>query len=136
MPRRESIQRFARFLAVGTCSAAVDFTTLHFLHTALAATEAFSLAWIAGVVTHFLLNKYWTFRCGRRDVFKQLGQYLGVVALNYVVQLIVFKTILGFWPAAGIYAAKAAAIPMATIPGFFLFKKHVFERELAADGER
>jgi putative flippase GtrA len=102
----------------------------------LAATTAFSLAWMAGVIAHFLLNKYWTFRCGRRDVFKQLGQYLAVVAVNYVVQLIVFKTVLGFWPAAGIYVAKAAAIPAATIPGFFLFKKHVFERDLASGGER
>jgi putative flippase GtrA len=128
VPKRESILRLGRFLAVGGIAAAVDFAALSLLHVMLAPTAAFSAAFAAGVVTHFLLNKYWTFRCARTDFLRQIAEYLLVVALNYVMQLIVFRGVLAAWPGAGVYLAKAAALPPGTVLGFFLFKKHVFKR--------
>ena len=126
--KRESILRLGRFLMVGGLAAAVDFSSLSVLHLVLAPTAAFSIAYAAGVVTHFLLNKYWTFRCARTDFLRQIAEYLLVVSINYTLQLIVFKGVLATWPGAGVYVAKAAALPPGTVLGFFLFKKHVFKR--------
>jgi putative flippase GtrA len=109
-------------------AAAVDFAALSLLHLVLAPTAAFSIAYAAGVITHFLLNKYWTFRCARTDLLRQIAEYLLVVAMNYALQLVVFREVLSTWPGAGVYLAKAAALPAGTVLGFFLFKKHVFKR--------
>ena len=120
--------RLGRFLVVGGTAAAVDFAALSLLHFVLAPTAAFSIAFATGVVTHFLLNKYWTFRCVRTDLLRQVSEYLLVVAMNYFLQLIVFRGVLSSWPSAGVYVAKAVALPPGTVLGFFLFKKHVFKR--------
>ena len=120
--------RLGRFLVVGGTAAGVDFAVLSLLHFELVPTAAFSIAYASGVITHFLLNKYWTFRCVRTDLLRQVGEYLLVVLVNYILQLIVFRSVLSVWPAISIYIAKAAAIPAGTVPGFFLFKKHVFRR--------
>lgn len=128
MPKRESYLRLGRFLMVGGMAAAVDITALGLLRFVLTPTAAFSAAFAAGVVTHFLLNKYWTFRCSRTDLMRQVAEYLVVVAMNYVIQLLVFRAVLLAWPGAGVLVAKAAAMPPGTVLGFFLFKKHVFKR--------
>jgi putative flippase GtrA len=120
--------RLGRYLLVGGIAAAVDFTALRFLHVVLAPTAAFSLAYAAGVTTHFVLNKYWTFRCSRTDLLRQIAEYLSIVAVNYFVQLVVFRSVLALWPAAGVYVAKAAALPLGTVLSFFLLKTHVFNR--------
>ncbi len=113
---------------VGGMAATVDITALGLLHFALGPTTAFSAAFAAGVVTHFLLNKYWTFRCARTDFLRQIAEYLLVVAINYAMQLIVFRGVLSARPGVSVLLAKAAALPPGTILGFFLFKKHVFKR--------
>jgi putative flippase GtrA len=122
--------RLGRFLAVGGAAAGVDFAALSALHLVLAPTAAFSIAYATGVVTHFLLNKYWTFRCPRTDLLRQIAEYLLVVAINYSLQLVVFRAVLTTWPGAGVFVAKAAALPPGMVLGFFLFKKHVFKRHL------
>jgi putative flippase GtrA len=113
---------------VGGMAAAVDVTALGLFRYVLAPTAAFSAAFAAGVVTHFLLNKYWTFRCARTDFLRQIAEYLLVVAINYAIQLVVFRGVLSAWPGVSVLIAKAAALPPGTVLGFFLFKKHVFKR--------
>ncbi len=115
-----------RFLLVGGGAAAVDYSVLWMLSQRLTQTEAFSIAYLTGVLTHFTLNKYWTFRCNRSDLARQILEYSGVVMITYLIQLTGFE----FWIKAfhiNLYLAKFLAIPPSTLAGFFLLKLHVFK---------
>ena len=118
--------RFLRFLTVGGCAAVVDFGALGVLRGWIPPTAAFSSAYVAGAVTHFLLNKHWTFRCARADLAKQVLEYLGVISITYLVQLAGFKVGLVLFK-QNIYLAKVIAVPPGTIVGYFLLKMHVFK---------
>lgn len=118
--------RFVRFLTVGGCTAVVDFGVLGLLREWIPPTAAFSGAYVAGAAIHFLLNKHWTFRCGRADLAKQLAEYLVVIGITYLVQLAGFRGGLALF-SHNVYLAKAMAMPLGTIVGYFLLKMHVFE---------
>ena len=124
--RRMTTFRFVRFLTVGGCSAVVDFGVLWIMRRWVSATTAFSGAYLAGVATHFLLNKHWTFRCVRTDLVKQIAEYLAVMAATYLVQLVGFRAGLILFN-QNIYLAKVLAIPPGTIMGYCLLKMRVFK---------
>ena len=115
-----------RFLTVGGCAAVVDFGLLGILRGWILPTAAFSGAYVAGAVTHFLLNKHWTFRCGRADLARQLAEYLVVIGIIYLVQLAGFRAGLLLFK-QNVLLAKAAAVPPGTVVGYFLLKMHVFK---------
>jgi putative flippase GtrA len=104
----------------------VDFGVLGLLREWIPPTAAFSGAYVAGAAIHFLLNKHWTFRCGRADLAKQLAEYLVVIGITYLVQLAGFRGGLALF-SHNVYLAKAMAMPLGTIVGYFLLKMHVFE---------
>jgi putative flippase GtrA len=128
------IPRLVRFLVVGGCSAVVDFSTLWMLNGRLAPTVAFSCAYVVGIVTHFLLNKYWTFHCVRTDLLKQVMEYLVVLLITYLVQLVCFRAGLAVFH-QNIYLAKVVAIPPSTLVGFCLLKIRVFREAAVALGQ-
>jgi putative flippase GtrA len=123
---RETLHKLARFLTVGGCAAAVDFSMLWLFSGRLAPMAAFSCAYATGVSTHFLLNKYWTFRCSRTDLLRQMGEYLVVAALCFCGQTVGFRIGLALFH-HNIYLAKLIAIPPGTLVGFFLLKRRVFK---------
>jgi putative flippase GtrA len=133
VPKQVPIPRLVRFLVVGVCTAAVDFSALWLLSRWLAPTVAFSCAYAAGVVTHFLLNKYWTFHCARTDLFKQAAEYLAVLGITYLVQLVGFRVGLAIFH--NIYLARVIAVPPSTLAGFYLLKIRVFREAAVALGQ-
>jgi len=118
--------RFVRFLTVGGCTAVVDFSGLWLLKHWFSPTLAFSGAYLAAVATHFLLNKHWTFRCARKDVVRQMAEYLVVLVVTYLVQLAAFRGGLIVFH-QNPYIAKACAVPPSTIVGYCLLRLRVFK---------
>jgi putative flippase GtrA len=118
--------RFVRFLTVGVCTAVVDFGMLAILRGWIPPTAAFSGAYLAGAVTHFLLNKHWTFRCARTDLAKQVAEYLAVVGITYLVQLAGFRGGFALFN-HNVFLAKAIAVPPGTIIGYLLLRMRVFK---------
>jgi len=118
-------REIAKFLTVGAIAAAVDFSALFAASRMMGPTAAFLVAYPAGVITHFLLNKYWTFGCARRDFAKQIVQYAGTVVAAFLVQSAVYAVVVR-WSGGNVLLAKACAIPPSTVVCYLLLKLGVF----------
>lgn len=82
----ELVRRLVRFAVVGLV-VMVFFMGLNWLFGRWAgATGAFLLAYPPALVLHYALNKWWTFGCARTDTARQVSEYLGMVAVTFVVQ--------------------------------------------------
>jgi putative flippase GtrA len=122
---RERVFRFVRFATVGTSVAMIDFGSVAVLSRLLAPLVAVSIAYFIGVTCHFLLNKFWVFRCRRRDYAKQLLQY-GAVTLNaWIITVVAVQVCLSTFT-SNVLIAKLCAIPCATICNFLLMQMVVF----------
>lgn len=121
----ELVRRVARFAVVGATVMLV-FTGLNWLFGRwVSATVAFLLAYPPAVALHFCLNKWWTFGCERTDTTKQVGEYLAMVALTFVVQYAFFwlaHHVVGLpgWLSAGF--ANAAQMVLT----FLIMQRRVF----------
>jgi putative flippase GtrA len=124
---QERLLRFIRFCTVGGSVALIDFSMLfafsHFLPPLIAVT----IAYFIGVTCHFLLNKFWVFRCQRSDYVRQLLQYSTVVGSSWLITLGVVHFCLSTFT-SNILIAKLCAIPCATLSGFLLMQMIVFRR--------
>jgi putative flippase GtrA len=124
---RQRVFKFIRFCTVGVTVAAVDFSMVFVLSRFLPALVAVTLAYFIGVACHFLLNKFWVFRCQRSDYLRQLLQYAVVVASSWIITLAVVQICLSTFT-SNVLIAKLFAIPCATLSGFLLMQMFVFRR--------
>ena len=94
---------------------------------------AFLLAYPPALGVHFSLNKWWTFGCHRQDTSRQLGEYLVMVAVTFVVQWAVFSALtwLTSWP--GWLAAGIANVAQMAI-SFLGMQRRIFAGTAAARG--
>jgi putative flippase GtrA len=122
---REQIFRFLRFATVGASVAVIDFSSVAVLSRLLAPLIAVSVAYFIGVTCHFLLNKFWVFRCQRKDYGKQLIQYGAVILNNWLITLVVVQICLSTFT-SNVLIAKLCAIPCATMCNFVLMLLVVF----------
>lgn len=122
---RERAFRFVRFATVGASVAVIDFTSVAILSRLLPPLVAVSIAYFIGVTCHFLLNKFWVFRCRRKDYGKQLIQYAGVILNNWVITIVVVQVCLSTFT-SNVLIAKLCAIPCATLCNFLLMQLVVF----------
>ncbi|MFY9985459.1 MAG: GtrA family protein [Chthoniobacterales bacterium] len=122
---RERIFRFVRFATVGASVAVIDFSCVAALSRFLQPLIAVSIAYFIGVTCHFLLNKFWVFRCRRKDYAKQLVQYGGVILNNWVITIVVVQLCLSTFT-SNVLIAKLCAIPCATMCNFLLMQLVVF----------
>jgi putative flippase GtrA len=84
------IRRLVRFALVGL-TVMVFFMGLNWLFGRwFSETVAFLLAYPPALLLHYLLNKWWTFGCERTDTARQVVEYLGMVAVTFVVQYFFF----------------------------------------------
>src|SRR5260221_3890322 len=88
---------------------------------------AVTIAYFIGVTCHFLLNKFWVFRCQRSDYLRQLLQYSAVVGSSWLITLCVVHRCLSTFT-SNVLVAKLCAIPCATFSGFLLMQLLVFKR--------
>jgi len=124
---QERIFRFLRFCAVGGTVAAVDFSAVWLLSQVLQPLVAVSIAYFAAVTCHFLLNKFWVFRCSRSDYLRQLLQYLVVVIASWLTTVIIVHFCLSSFT-TNVLIAKLFAVPPATLVTFLLMQFFVFRR--------
>jgi putative flippase GtrA len=117
--------RVIRFLTVGGTVAAVDFSLVWLLHFFLQPLVAVSIAYLMAVACHFLLNKFWVFRCRRSDHGKQLAQYGVNVFCCWLVMVVVVRLCLATFT-TNILVAKLFAIPPATLFNFLYLQLVVF----------
>ncbi|MFY9984222.1 MAG: GtrA family protein [Chthoniobacterales bacterium] len=122
---RERAFRFVRFATVGASVAVIDFASVAILSRLLPPLVAVSIAYFIGVTCHFLLNKFWVFRCRRKDYGKQLLQYAGVILNNWVITIVVVQVCLSTFT-SNVLIAKLCAIPCATMCNFLLMQLVVF----------
>jgi putative flippase GtrA len=112
---------------VGSTVALIDFSMVFLFSRFLSPLVAVTIAYFIGVTCHFLLNKFWVFRCQRSDYVRQLLQYFLVVGSSWLITLGVVHFSLSTFT-ANILIAKLCAIPCATLSGFLLMQLFVFRR--------
>ena len=122
---RERVLRFVRFATVGSSVAVVDFGGVAIASRFLPPLLAVTVAYFIAVCCHFLLNKYWVFRCRRNDYAKQLFQYGGVILTNWLITIGVVHFCLSTFT-TNVLIAKLCAIPCATMCNFLLMQLVVF----------
>jgi putative flippase GtrA len=122
---REKVFRFVRFATVGVTVAAIDFGSVAIFSRFLAPLIAVTVAYFIGVACHFLLNKFWVFRCRRSDYLKQLLQYGAVILNSWIITVIVVHVCLSTFT-SNVLVAKLFAIPCATTCNFLLMQFVVF----------
>jgi putative flippase GtrA len=114
-----------RFATVGASVAVIDFSCVAMFSRLLQPLIAVSIAYFIGVTCHFLLNKFWVFRCRRKDYGKQLIQYGLVILNNWFITLVVVQICLSTFT-SNVLIAKLCAIPCATLCNFILMQMVVF----------
>jgi putative flippase GtrA len=127
MFKPELIRRLLRFGIVGIIVMGVFMGLNWLLAPSLGKDGAFLAAYVPAVSLHFCLNKWWTFGCERTDSTRQVGEYLVMVFVTFLIQAAVFKTLTSFtalpsWLAAG--AANAAQM----IVTFVVMQRRIFAR--------
>ncbi len=123
----ELVRRLVRFAVVGGI-VMIFFMALNWLLGRWAgSTAAFLLAYPPALALHYSLNKWWTFGCERTDTAKQVSEYMGMVAITFVVQYAFFWLANGVfglpgWLAAGIANAAQMALT------FVIMQRRVFAK--------
>jgi putative flippase GtrA len=108
MFKPELMRRILRFGVVGV-AVMLFFTGLNWLLAPrLGADGAFLAAYVPAVALHFCLNKWWTFGSARADTGRQVGEYLLMVLVTFLIQAGVFKLLTAFTPLPSWLAAAAA----------------------------
>jgi putative flippase GtrA len=130
---RERVFRFVRFATVGASVAIIDCSAVAIFSRFLAPLVAVTIAYFVAVSCHFLLNKFWVFRCRRSDYAKQLIQYSGVIFTNWLITIAVVHFCLSTFT-ANVVLAKLCAIPCATMSNFLLMQLVVFRAHQVAHG--
>ncbi|MBV9999010.1 MAG: GtrA family protein [Verrucomicrobia bacterium] len=123
--------KIARFLIVGGGCALLDCSIVWALGFFLPPLAAVSAGYLAGVSCHFVLNKFWVFRCRRSDYGRQLAQY----GLNAVCCWLLTLTAVHFCLGTlttNLLVAKLFALPPATALGFCILHGLVFRKRSPA----
>jgi putative flippase GtrA len=115
MPSRALVQKLVRFGVVGALVAAV-FMGLNWLFGhAVGKQAAFLLAYPPALAVHFCLNKWWTFEQRQAATRRQVGEYLAMIAITFLIQWAVFGALshwtrLPAWLEAGLANAAQVAV--------------------------
>jgi len=125
MFNQERILQFIRFCTVGGTVAVIDLAVVWITSHLLPALVAVSLGYITGVTCHFLLNKFWVFRCDSQQYRRQVALYLLQVALCWLMTMLIVSLILSM-TAANVVVARVISIPPTSLFTFFFLRFVVF----------
>jgi putative flippase GtrA len=107
--------RFAKFLAVGTIGAVVDFGTFNLLTAGLHfwPVPSSMLSFAAAVTSNFLFNRYWTYPDSRsKSIWHQAIQFTAVNAVSLGIRTPLFAVLIPVW--RGVLQNAGAVLP---VPG-------------------
>lgn len=132
---RETQVRFARFLVVGGTSYVVQVAVMKLTSEAigLGTNVAFTLSFVCSSATHYVLNRFWALPSARADSWRQAREYLGTVAISYLINIGVFRLCLDVVGLGKIWAT-AVAVPPSTVVVFLLLNFRVFRAGSAKTG--
>ena len=120
-----------RYLVVGVLSFGIDFGLLLILHYIfrINLTIATTLAFLAGLIVNFLLNKLWTFNApkGARQSTRQAVQYGLLVAVNLVFTNVIIGSAQHF--GIGPELSKPVATGIITVLNYTLYNRIIFRAE-------
>ncbi|MEI8088732.1 MAG: GtrA family protein [Opitutaceae bacterium] len=121
----EIFWKLARFGAVGIVVMGVFMALNWILGHGLSEQIAFLCAYPPSVALHFFLNKRWTFEDKRTASARQIGEYLVMVLVTFVIQWSVFTALRTWstWP--GWLAAGAANVAQMAV-SFVMMQVRVF----------
>lgn len=122
---RDKVLRFMRFATVGAAVAVIDFSGVAIFSRFLPPLVAVTIAYFIAVICHFLLNKYWVFRCRRKDHTKQLFLYGSVILNSWLITIVVVHLCLSTFT-SNVLISKLVAIPCAMMCNFLLMQFVVF----------
>src|ERR1700712_615267 len=91
MFKPELVLRVVRFGIVGVMVMLVFMGLNWLLAPHLGKDVAFIVAYVPAVALHFCLNKWWTFGNARAGSRRQVGEYLLMVLVTFLIQAAVFK---------------------------------------------
>jgi putative flippase GtrA len=96
MPKQDTIRTLIRFGLVGGIVALVHSGLIwYFFHVAgMGARSSYWAGYFPAVTLHFCLTKWWTFRCARRDLVRQIIRYAVVAAVTAVIQFGIYHAAL------------------------------------------
>jgi len=127
MFNKERIFQFTRFCAVGGSVAVIDLTVVWITSHLLPALVAVSLGYITGVTCHFLLNKFWVFRCNSQQYRRQLALYSLQVAIYWLMTMLIVSLVLHL-TAVSVVVARAISIPPMMLYTFCFLRFVVFKK--------
>jgi putative flippase GtrA len=100
-------KQLLRFLVVGCSAVATDFVTYTLLLHLLAHAPAKTLAFIAGTIVAYVLNKYWTFEKPGTN-HAELSRFVILYTSTLVANVAVNATALLIFPTAILFAFLCA----------------------------
>lgn len=118
MIRPELFWKLVRFAVVGLTVMLFFMGANALFARWTSAQTAFLLSYPPALALHFGLNKWWTFGCQRTDAARQLGEYVVMVVVTFIIQWAVFTAVTSWttcppWLAAGIANVAQMAITFA-----------------------
>jgi putative flippase GtrA len=124
-----------RYAAAGGVSLALDVATLYALRTGLGVhlVVATSIAYVVGLVTNFLINRYVVFP-SEQTALSSGARYLSLVAFNYLATIALVS---GLTLVSVPYlAAKFFAVACTMLWNFLAYKHWVFTASRRAQWKR
>lgn len=121
----EGRRRGARFLVVGAVAYGVQVATMRLFLLGAGTNLAFTLSFLCSSSTHYTLNRFWALPSGRTDPWRQAREYLGTVALSWVINFSLFRLCLDVFGLGNLWAT-AIAVPPSTLVVFLLLNYRVF----------
>lgn len=124
--------QIVKFISVGILTFGIYFLTFHVFFGVCSWNYrlAVSLAYIITVVSHFWMNRIFTFNANEQQIVNNLGRYLFMLAINYAITLTIMGLVVdlaGLSPYLGIVASTATTASSS----FFLMKYFVFKGDRA-----
>lgn len=131
------IYQFGKFFLVGGFNFLLDASILNFFLIATQITSGLpqsgfkSVSFALGIVSSYLLNKYWTFSAGSREnIGKEIYQFFVIGAVGFILNVgldYVFVNMIGsFWNMKPILWAQFSAVMAGAISMFWNFLGYKF----------
>lgn len=124
---------FLVYLVVGGITFVVDAGLLRVLkeHLGVPLNPSVVVAFVAGLVVHFSLNKYWSFKSHERAVLLQIRTYLAVAACSMLLTLLIINLCVYI---LGIHymVAKVVAVGATVVWGYLCNRYMTFGRGMRA----
>ncbi len=123
--RHQFVLKLARFGVVGAVVTLAFMALNWWFAPTLGANLAYFAAYPLAVGLHFCLNKWWTFADKGGVKKRQVSEYLGMMAVAFVIQTAVFKiliysTAIAPWLASGVATVAQMAL------SFLVMQRRIF----------